>query len=81
MANCDVWAAALSYKSRKQQSKKDSKDQESIQVSHLSKDTKLESNKITIDITNNSQDLNPFPSGDHKAVMNRRESMTNTRHK
>ena len=34
------------------QSKKDSKDQESIQVPHLSQDNKLESNKITLNITN-----------------------------
>ena len=25
--------------------------------------------------------VSPFPAGDHKAAMNRRESMTNTRHK
>ena len=28
-----------------------------------------------------SQEVSPFPAGDHKAAMNRRESMTNTRHK
>ena len=48
------------------------------QVPHLSQDNKLESNKITIDITNKSQDVSPFPSGDHKAAMNRRKSMANT---
>ena len=47
------------------------------QVQHLSKDIKLESKKIT----NKSQEVSPFPSGDHKAAMNRRESMTNTRYK
>ena len=51
------------------------------QVPHLSQDTKWESNKITITITNNSQEVSPFPSGDHKAATNRRESMINTRHK
>ena len=45
------------------------------------KDTKWESNKITINITNKSQKVSSFPSGDHKAAMNRRESMTNTIHK
>ena len=50
------------------------------QVPHLSQDTKWEGNKITINITNKSQEVSPFPSGDHKAAMNRRESMTNTRH-
>ena len=51
------------------------------QVPHLSQDTKWESNKITINITNKSQEVSTFPSGDDKAAMNRRESMTNTRHK
>ena len=52
------------------------------QVPHLSQDTKWESNKITINNINKSQEVSPFPSTscDHKAAMNRRESMTNTRH-
>ena len=49
------------------------------QVPHLSKDTNWYSNKNTINITNKSQEVSPFPSGDHKAAMNRRESTTNTR--
>ena len=36
------------------------------QVLHLSQDTKWESNKTTINITNKSQWVSPFPSGDHK---------------
>ena len=40
-----------------------------------------ESDRLTIDTTNESQEVSPFPAGDHKAVMNRCESMTNTRHK
>ena len=51
------------------------------QVPHLSQDTKWESNKITINITNKSQEVSPFPSGDHKAAMNRGESITNKGHK
>ena len=51
------------------------------QVPHLSQDIKRESNKITINITNKTQEVSPFPSGDHKAAMNKPESMTNTRHK
>ena len=51
------------------------------QVPHLSQDTKWASNTITINITNMSQEVSPFLSGDHKVAMNRRESMTNTRHK
>ena len=50
-------------------------------VPHLFQDTQWESNKITIKIPNKSQEVSPFPSGDHNAAMNRRESMTNTRHK
>ena len=49
------------------------------QVPHLSQDTKWESNKITINITNKSQEVSHFPSGDHKAATNRLESMTSTR--
>ena len=40
------------------------------QVPHLSQDTKWESNKITINITNKSQEVSPFPSGDHTAALN-----------
>ena len=51
------------------------------QVPHLTQDTAWESYKNTINITNKSQEVSPFPAGDHKAVMNRRKSMRNTRHK
>ena len=51
------------------------------QVPQLNQDTTWESNKNTINITNKSQEVSPFPAGDHKAAMNRRESKTNTRHK
>ena len=50
-------------------------------VSHLTQDTTWEINKNTIYITNKSQDASPFPACDHKAAMNRRESMGTTRHK
>ena len=40
----------------------------------------MESNNNTINITNKSQEVSPFPAGDHKAAMNRRETMKNTRH-
>ena len=64
--------------------KKDSKDQDSIQynqVPHLTQYTKWESNKITINFTNKSQGVIPFPAGDHKAEMNRRNRMINIMHK
>ena len=35
----------------------------------------------TMNITNKSQEVNPFPAFDHKAAMNRRENMRNTRRK
>ena len=38
-------------------------------IPHMSQDTKWESNKITINITNKSQEVSPFPSGDHTAAM------------
>ena len=50
------------------------------EVPRLFQDTKWESNKITINITNKSQEVSPFPSGDHKAAIDRHESLTNTRH-
>ena len=31
-----------------------------------------ESNKLTVDTTNGSQEVSPFPAGDHKAHINRR---------
>ena len=33
------------------------------------------------EFTNKNQEAIPFPSVDHKAAMDRRESMANTRHK
>ena len=64
------------------QGKKDGKYQETIQSSTTpDPGYQLESNKNTINITNKSQEVSLFPAGQHKAAMNRRESMTNTRHK
>ena len=51
------------------------------QVPHLTQETTWESYNSTIKITNKSQEVSPFPADDHRAVMNRRESMSNTRHK
>ena len=51
------------------------------QVPHLTQDTTWESNNNTINITNKSQEASLFPAGDHKTEMNRRQSITNTRHK
>ena len=51
------------------------------QVPHLTQDTTSESVKITIKHHKREPRGHPFPAGDHKAAMNRQESMTNTRHK
>ena len=51
------------------------------QVPHLTQDTTWESNKNTTNVTNKSQEVSPFPAGDHKAAMDRRKSMRNTRRK
>ena len=63
-------------------SKKDDKIRKRYnQVLHLTQDTTWESNKKSINITNKSQEVSPFRAGDHKAAMNRRESIRNKRHK
>ena len=51
------------------------------QLPHLTLDTTWESNKYTINITNKCQKVSPFQAGNHKAAMNRRKSMRNSRHK
>ena len=44
------------------------------QVPHMTKDTTWESDKNKLNITHNIQEVSPFPAGDHKAAMDRRES-------
>ena len=56
------------------QSKKEVKDQQSIQVPHLTQNT---NGKVTNhNETNESQEVSPFPSGDLKALINRRLTRT-----
>ena len=50
------------------------------QVTYPTQDTTWESYQNAINITNKSQEVSPFQAGFHKAAMNRRESMRNTRH-
>ena len=54
-------------------SKKEGKDQESIQSSTTpDPGYQWKSDKVTIlDITNESQEVSPFPASDHKASTNR----------
>ena len=42
------------------------------QVPHLTQDTNGESDKLTADTTNESQEVSTFPAGDHKAHINKR---------
>ena len=52
------------------------------QVLHLTQDTTSESDKNTSKShIQASQGVTPFPVGDHKAAMNRQESMAYTKHK
>ena len=54
------------------QSKKEGKDQESIQSSTTpDPGYPWESNKLTIRHHKESQEVSPFPAGDHKATINR----------
>ena len=55
------------------ESKKDGKDQDSIQSSTTpDPGYQWESDNSQLDITNESQEVNLFPAGDHKASTNRR---------
>ena len=51
------------------------------QVPHLTQNTTWERHKNAINNTNKSQEASSFPADDHNAVMNRRKSTRNTRHK
>ena len=42
------------------------------QAPHLTQDTNEKVTTSQLDITNKSQEVNPFPAGDHKALTNRR---------
>ena len=42
------------------------------QVPHLTQDTNRKVTNSQLDITNESQEVSPFPAGDHKAHINRR---------
>ena len=54
------------------ESKKEGKDQESIQSSpRLTQDTNWKVTTSQLDITNESQEFSPFQAGDHKASINR----------
>ena len=47
------------------------------QAPHLTQDTNGKVTTSQLDITNESQEVRPFPVGDHKASINRRTSTYN----
>ena len=49
------------------------------QVPHLTQDTNGKVTNSKVDTTNESQEVSPFPAGDHKAQMNRRAQSHNRR--
>ena len=50
------------------------------QASHLTQDTNGKVTNSQIDTTNESQEVSPFPAGDHKSHINRRAQM-HSKHK
>ena len=50
------------------------------QVPHLTQDTNGKVTNSQLDTTNESQEVTPFPAGDHKAHINRR-SQRDSKHK
>ena len=69
----------LFYWDQSTQSKYRCKDQESIQSSTTpDPGYQWESDKHTEDTTNESQEVSPFPAGDHKATRNRPDSTIHT---
>ena len=49
------------------------------QEPHLTKDTNGKMINLQLDTTNESQEISPFPAGDHKAEINRRKQRHNKR--
>ena len=49
------------------------------QVPHLTQDTNAKVTNSQLDTTNKSQEVSPFPAGDHKAHINRRIQMHSKR--
>ena len=47
------------------------------QAAHLTQNTNRKVTTSQLDITNESQEVSPFPAGDHKASINRRACKNN----
>ena len=80
IVNCGIsWSCSFTSL----ESKEEGNDQESIQSSttldpghHMGKRQSTRKHHIQ-----ENQEVSPFQAGDHKAAMNRQDSMTNTKHK
>ena len=51
------------------------------QVPHITQDTNGKVTNSQLDTTNESQEVSPFPAGDHKAHINRRTKAKQTQHR
>ena len=76
---CDVKSADKVSKSSKIRNRYN-------QVPHLTQDTNGKVIKLQLDTTNESQEVSPFPAGDHKVHINRRvqihsDNKTEQKHK
>ena len=77
----NFWTRIPKVKTFQSKSKLGCKDQKSIQ-SRTTPDPgyQRESDKLTADTANESQEVSPFPAGDHKANINRR-AQRHSKHK
>ena len=70
---CSLTVAKFPFDENSFESKKEGKDQKSIQSSTTpDPGYQWESDNFTIRHPNESQEVSPFPAGDHKASVNRR---------
>ena len=70
MGQRDVWKVSKGAKIRNRYN----------QVPHLTQDTNGKVTRSQLDTTNESQEVSPFPAGDHKAHINRR-AQRHSKHK
>ena len=72
------WATALPTSSTKGNKEGNIRNRYN-RVRHLIQDTNGKVTNLQLDITNESQEVSPFPEGDHKATINRR-AQKHTKH-
>ena len=79
--NSKIFSVLLSYSSTLLKVSKDAKIRNRYnQVPHLTQDTNGKVTNSHLDTTNESQEVSPFPAGDHKAHTNRR-AQRHSKHK